>query len=68
MGGLFQDARKGEVMTGKPYRLPEGGSRIDRSKRVTITFDGKSIAGFEGDTVASAVLAAGQKIFGRSFK
>ena len=55
-------------MTNKPYRLPTGGSRIDRSKRVTITFDGKSIPGFEGDTVASAVLAAGQKIFGRSFK
>jgi sarcosine oxidase, subunit alpha len=55
-------------MSGKPYRLPEGGSRIDRSKRISITFDGKSIPAFEGDTVASAVLASGQKIFGRSFK
>ncbi len=52
----------------KPFRLPEGGSRIDRSKRVTFTFDGRDITGFAGDTVASAVLAAGQKLFGRSFK
>jgi sarcosine oxidase, subunit alpha len=55
-------------MSGKPYRLPEGGSRIDRAKRISISFDGKSIPAFEGDTVASAVLASGQKIFGRSFK
>ena len=55
-------------MTNKPYRLPEGGSRIDRTKRFTISFDGKSIPAFEGDTVASAVMASGQKIFGRSFK
>ena len=58
----------GLTMTNKPYRLPDGGSRIDRSKRIAITFDRKSIPAFEGDTVASAVLASGQKIFGRSFK
>jgi sarcosine oxidase, subunit alpha len=55
-------------MSGKPYRLAEGGSRIDRSQRMTLSFDGKSIPAFEGDTVASAVMASGQKIFGRSFK
>jgi len=55
-------------MTGKPYRLSEGGSRIDRNSRVTISFDGRDVPGFAGDTVASAVLASGQKVFGRSFK
>ena len=55
-------------MSGKPFRLAEGGSRIDRNTRVTFSFDGRDIHGFEGDTLASAVLASGQKIFGRSFK
>ncbi|MBG1232215.1 sarcosine oxidase subunit alpha family protein [Aestuariivirga litoralis] len=55
-------------MTGKPYRLSEGGSRIDRTNRLTISFDGRDVPGFAGDTVASAVLASGQKVFGRSFK
>src|SRR5665213_286937 len=52
----------------KPFRLTEGGSRIDRNKRVTFSFDGRDVTGFAGDTVASAVLAAGQKLFGLSFK
>jgi sarcosine oxidase, subunit alpha len=55
-------------MTAKPYRLSTGGSRIDRAKPVSFTFDGKALNGFEGDTVASAVLASGQRLFGRSFK
>ncbi|MFO1034549.1 MAG: sarcosine oxidase subunit alpha family protein [Hyphomicrobiales bacterium] len=55
-------------MAGKPYRLSTGGSRIDRAKPVSFTFDGRSVQGFAGDTVASAVMAAGQKLFGRSYK
>jgi sarcosine oxidase, subunit alpha len=55
-------------MSMKPYRLAEGGSRIDRSRKATFSFDGKSISGFAGDTLASAVLASGSKLFGRSFK
>ena len=55
-------------MTGKPFRLAEGGSRIDRNTRVHFSFDGRDVAAFAGDTVASAVLASGQKVFGRSFK
>jgi sarcosine oxidase, subunit alpha len=55
-------------MSTKPYRLAAGGSRIDRSRKVTFTFDGKDVSGFSGDTLASAVLASGQKLFGRSFK
>ena len=55
-------------MSNKPYRLGSGGGLIDRAKKVHFTFDGKSLTGFAGDTVASAVLASGQRVFGRSFK
>jgi sarcosine oxidase, subunit alpha len=40
-------------------RLPEGGSWIDRSNPVTFRFDGTEYEGFEGDTLASALLANG---------
>ena len=55
-------------MSGKPYRLATGGSRIDRTKPVSFSFDGSELRGFAGDTLASAVMASGQKVFGRSFK
>jgi sarcosine oxidase subunit alpha len=40
-------------------RLPEGGSWIDRSRPLTFRFDGMEYEGFEGDTLASALLANG---------
>jgi methylglutamate dehydrogenase subunit C len=43
-------------------------AHIDRSNRITFTFDGKTLAGFEGDTLASALLANGKTLLGRSFK
>ena len=50
-------------------RLPEKSTEvINRSKRVTITYRNKTIHAFEGDTVASALHAAGIKVMGRSFK
>ncbi|MEL6643926.1 MAG: sarcosine oxidase subunit alpha family protein [Pseudomonadota bacterium] len=49
-------------------RLPAGGRRIDRDVRVEFTFNGKRMVGFEGDTLASALLAEGQMLVGRSFK
>jgi sarcosine oxidase subunit alpha len=55
-------------MSSKPYRLPAGGRLIDRSRKIHFSFDGKPMTGFAGDTVASAVLANGQRVFGRSFK
>ncbi|WJY16116.1 sarcosine oxidase subunit alpha [Pectobacteriaceae bacterium CE90] len=48
-------------------RLPSGG-RIDRSKALTFTWNGRQYTGYEGDTVASALLANGVDIIGRSFK
>jgi sarcosine oxidase, subunit alpha len=40
-------------------RLADGGGWIDRSKPVRFTFDGAELEGFEGDTLASALLANG---------
>ena len=48
-------------------RLAEGGL-INRSKRLKFSFDGKEFEGFEGDTLASALIANGVSLFGRSFK
>src|SRR5580692_6010042 len=48
-------------------RLPTGTS-IDRSRRLSFTFDGRALTGFAGDTVASALLAAGVRLVGRSFR
>jgi len=44
------------------------GGLIDRSRRLTFRFDGKSYAGHPGDTLASALLANGVRLMGRSFK
>ncbi len=49
-------------------RLPSGGSEIDRTQPIGFTFDGRAVDGFQGDTVASALLAAGVAIVGRSLK
>ena len=54
-------------MTDQPNRLPEGG-RIDRSERISFTFDGLMYDGHPGDTLASALLANGVQLVGRSFK
>jgi sarcosine oxidase subunit alpha len=44
------------------------GGLIDRAQRLRFTFDGKSYHGFAGDTLASALLANGVHLVGRSFK
>ena len=49
------------------YRTFAGG-RIDRAKPLRFTFDGESYQGLEGDTVASALLANGVHLVGRSYK
>ena len=48
-------------------RLPTGG-RIDRSRPLRFSFDGRTYSGFQGDTLASALLANGVTLVGRSFK
>ena len=43
-------------------------SHIDRTKMISFQFDGKMLDGFVGDTLASALLANGKTLLGRSFK
>jgi sarcosine oxidase subunit alpha len=51
----------------QPCRLPRGG-RIDRSRTLAFGFDGRALEGHAGDTLASALLANGIHLVGRSFK
>jgi sarcosine oxidase subunit alpha len=44
------------------------GCRIDRSRRLEFQFNGRRFSGFAGDTLASALLANGVQLVGRSFK
>ena len=48
-------------------RLPKGGL-IDRGVSLGFRFDGKPSTGHAGDTLASALLACGETLVGRSFK
>ncbi len=54
-------------MTDVTRRLAEGGA-IDRSRPLAFTFNGLTLKGYEGDTLASALLANGVDVVGRSFK
>lgn len=48
-------------------RLEKGG-RIERAQSITFAFNGKRYTGCKGDTIASALLANGVDVVGRSFK
>ncbi|HEX3983211.1 MAG TPA: 2Fe-2S iron-sulfur cluster-binding protein, partial [Acidisoma sp.] len=55
-------------MSAEP-RLGAGwGLLIDRQRPLSFTFDGMTYLGFEGDVIASALLAAGRVVMSRSFK
>ena len=49
-------------------RLATGGRLIDRTAPQEFTFDGRRLTGFQGDTLASALLANDRMLVGRSFK
>jgi len=49
------------------YRLKKDGF-INRDKKILFTFNGKKMFGYEGDSLASALLANGIHLVGRSFK
>ena len=51
----------------QPFRLAGVGS-IDRSRPLAFTFDGLIYQGYAGDTLASALIANGVHLVGRSFK
>ena len=47
----------------EPYGL-----YIDRSQAITFQFEGQTVTGYKGDTIASALMANGIKVISRSFK
>ena len=49
------------------YRIKDGG-KIERNKKISFIFNGKTYFGYKGDTIASALLANGVHLIGRSFK
>ena len=58
-----------DALTTTPNRLhPKQGEVIDRSATIRFTFDGVEYTAYPGDTVASALIAAGVKVLSRSFK
>ncbi len=54
-------------MSGQVHRFAQGG-RVDRNQAIEFEFDGQRYSGFAGDTLASALLANGVRLVGRSFK
>jgi sarcosine oxidase subunit alpha len=51
----------------QPFRTESGG-RIDRDRPINFRFDGRRYQGFQGDSLASALLANDVSLIGRSFK
>ena len=49
-------------------RLRGMGRRTDGTAPLEFTFNGKTLKGFKGDTLASALMANDQRMVGRSFK
>ena len=47
---------------------PRPGEWIDRTKTVRFSFEGREVSGYRGDTLSSALWAAGVRATGRSFK
>ena len=52
----------------QPFRFAAGGALIDRSRRLRFRFNGTDYEGHPGDTLASALMANGVRLVGRSFK
>ena len=50
----------------QPNRI--SGGQIDRSTTLNFEWNGKTFQGYQGDTLASALLANGERFVGRSFK
>ena len=54
-------------MSAQPFRRSAGGC-VDRTAPIRFTYDGRGLTGYLGDTLASALLANGVRLVGRSFK
>jgi methylglutamate dehydrogenase subunit C len=54
-------------MSGGAFRIPSAG-RVRRDQPVSFEFEGQTLSGFRGDTVAATLLAHGIHLVARSFK
>jgi sarcosine oxidase, subunit alpha len=54
-------------MSARRLTAPSG-TRLDRARDIRFTFNNRSYSGFHGDTLASALLANGVQLIGRSVK
>lgn len=55
------------MAAGGEFRLASGG-HVDRTRSIAFGWDGRRLTGYDGDTLASALLAHGVRVVGRSFK
>ena len=65
-GASAPASRESSVEFNQSNRI--GAGLIDGNRAVAFTFNGKELVGYAGDTLASALLANGQRLVGRSFK
>ena len=63
----LRDTASPATAVGQGFRTATGGM-IDRRRPLDFTFDGQRYSGFQGDTLASALLANGVRLVARSFK
>src|SRR5882672_7077381 len=63
----IRDQRSAAPMTSTRL-APPFGRRLDRSQTLSFEFNGRRLSGHPGDTLASALLANGVSLVGRSFK
>jgi sarcosine oxidase, subunit alpha len=47
---------------------PQPGEVIDRARELTFSWNGRTFGAYEGDTIVSALAAAGERVFSRSLK
>src|SRR4029077_11734850 len=64
-GRLMLDKTRSTL--GQAFRL-DGGGLIDRATALRFRFDNRELVGHAGDTLASALIANGVRLVGRSFK
>src|SRR5205814_4068122 len=67
-GARHQDERGAEDRAALVRLEPQPGERIDRSRTITFRYGAEAVPAFEGDTLGSALYAAGRRVFSRSFK
>jgi len=64
-----RDGRRAGPAEPPSHRLPpQPGELLDRTRPLAFTWNGRAHTGIAGDTIASALAAAGVRVFSRSFK